>query len=264
MRRTDRLFEILQLFRSGRLLLGRESAERLEVSLRTVYRDIATLVASGVPIEGERGLGYVLREPIFLPPLTLTPEELRALHLGVEVVRQTGDAELAQAAERLVGKIAAVLPSDRQALRPLEGVAVYSSVAAAPREQLSALRRAVAERRILAIGYRRPDGVLTWRRIRPVQTEYWGRVWTCPAWCELRNEFRVFRVDRIEWCEDTGGVFALEPGRTYADYLASLQFREEKEPATRPSTTVASPRERREREAGRGVRRRGRAGQGDG
>jgi predicted DNA-binding transcriptional regulator YafY len=230
MRRTDRLFEILQLFRGGRLLLGRDIAERLEVSLRTVYRDIETLVASGVPIEGERGVGYVLREPVFLPPMTLTPEELRALHLGVEVVRQTGDAELAGAAERLVGKIAAVLPSDRRALRPLQDLAVYASIAAAPCEQLGLLRRAVAERRVVEIGYRGPDGALTERRIRPLQTEYWGRVWTCPAWCELRNAFRVFRVDRVEACAETGDTFALEPGRTYADYLATLNVRTHETP----------------------------------
>lgn len=230
MRRTDRLFEILQLFRSGRLLIGRDIAERLEVSLRTVYRDIETLVASGVPIDGERGVGYVLREPIFLPPMTLTPEELRALHLGVEIVRQTGDAELAAAAERLTGKITAVLPSDRRALRPLRDVAVYSSIAAKPCEQLGPLRRAVAERRIIQIRYRGPEGALTQRRIWPLQNEYWGHVWTCPAWCELRNAFRVFRVDRVEACVDTGDAFALEPGRTYVDYLASLRFGDDEAP----------------------------------
>lgn len=225
MRRTDRLFEILQLFRGGRLLLGRDIAERLEVSLRTVYRDIETLVASGIPIEGERGVGYVLREPIFLPPMTLTPEELRALHLGVEVVRQMGDAELASAAERLVGKIEAVLPTERRTLRPLRDVAVYASIAAKPRDQLGTLRRAIADRCIVDIRYRGPDGALSERRIRPLQTEYWGHVWTCPAWCELREAFRVFRVDRIETCVVTSDTFVHEPGRTYTDYLATLHVR---------------------------------------
>lgn len=232
MRRTDRLFEILQLFRRGRVLLGRDIAERLEVSLRTVYRDIETLVASGIPIEGERGVGYVLREPIFLPPMTLTPEELRALHLGVEIVRQTGDGELAAAAESLVGKVAAVLPSDRRGLRPLEHLAVYASIVAAPRGQLGLLRRAVAERRVVEISYRTPDGTLTERRIRPLQTEYWGRVWTCPAWCELRNAFRVFRVDRVEACADTGSRFAPEPGRSYADYCATLRLQHGRAPGS--------------------------------
>jgi predicted DNA-binding transcriptional regulator YafY len=224
MRRTDRLFEILQLFRSGRLLLGRDIAKQLEVSLRTVYRDIETLVASGAPIEGERGVGYVLREPIFLPPMTLTVEELRALHLGAELVRQTSDGELATTAERLLAKMSAVLPSDRRSSKPLQGLPVYASLGAAPSEHLGLLRRAVAERRILAVSYRRPDGSLTVRRIHPLQTECWGRIWTCPAWCELRGSFRVFRVDRIESCQDTGDIFALVPGRTYDDYLEALRM----------------------------------------
>jgi predicted DNA-binding transcriptional regulator YafY len=157
MRRTDRLFEIVQLFRSGRLLLGRDIADQLEVSLRTVYRDIETLVASGVPIEGERGVGYLLREPIFLPPMTLTFEELRALHLGIEIVRQTGDAELVVAAERVVTKICAALPPDRKALRPLQELAVYASIAAKSCEHLGALRRAVTARQVVLINYRSPD-----------------------------------------------------------------------------------------------------------
>ncbi len=148
--------------------------------MRTIYRNIETLVASGVPIEGERGVGYLLREPIFLPPMTLTPGELRALHLGMEVVRQTGDAELATAAERLVGKIGAVLPSDRRALQPLRDLAVYAALAAPACEHLGPLRRAVADHRILQIGYLDLDGRRTERRIRPLQTEF-CRIWTCPA-----------------------------------------------------------------------------------
>jgi predicted DNA-binding transcriptional regulator YafY len=225
MRRTDRLFEILQLFRGGKLLLGRDIAERLEVSLRTVYRDIETLVASGIPIEGERGVGYILREPIFLPPITLSAEELRALHLGVEIVRQTSDTDLADAAARLVEKIGAVLPSDRQALRPLQDVAVYAALSAASCPHLGAIRRAVAERRIVEIGYRDLKEVATVRRIRPLQTEYWGRVWTVVAWCELRDAFRVFRADRVTSSVETAAVFETEPGRTYDDYLAALRAR---------------------------------------
>lgn len=110
MRRTDRLFELLQLFRDGRTRRGRELAQKLEVSLRTIYRDIDTLVASGAPIEGELGVGYLLRAPIFLPLLTLTETELEALHLGVALVERSGDASLADAAMRPRAKIDAVLP----------------------------------------------------------------------------------------------------------------------------------------------------------
>lgn len=226
MRRTDRLFEILQLFRSGRLLLGRDIAERLEVSVRTVYRDIETLVASGIPIEGERGVGYLLREPVFLPPLTLTPEELRALHMGVEVVRQVSDPALARAAEGLLGKIAAVLPAGREAQSAEGNVAVYTALhaaaAAAAGRQLGAMRRAVHDRQVLDIVYQRLDGTRSCRRVRPLQVEYWGHVWTCLAWCEQRDAFRLFRIDRIEACAPTGERFAREAGKTYPDYLAAV------------------------------------------
>lgn len=220
MRRTDRLFEILQLFRDGRPLLGREIADKLEVSLRTVYRDIDTLVASGFPIEGERGVGYILREPIFLPPLALTLEELQAFHLGMEVVLQTGDRVIAEAAQKLVSKIRAVTP--RRRLQPIRNISVYISEVTTPPEYLALIRQAILEREIIAITYHSLNAEKTTRRIRPLQTEYWGTVWTCPAWCELRHAFRVFRIDRIEACRRTGQIFAEEKGKRYADYLAQL------------------------------------------
>ena len=226
MRRTDRLFEILQLFRNGRLLLGRDIAERLEVSLRTVYRDIETLIASGIPIEGERGVGYLLREPIFLPPLSLTAVELKALHLGMEIVRQSGDDELAHTAGRLLEKVEAVLPSDRRRGAHLPNISVYAAEAAAARDHLAAMRRSVSQRRVVEITYDSLRGAETRRRIRPLQTEYWGRVWTCTAWCEARRAFRVFRVDRIRDCRVTEATFGEEDGRTYADYLEQLTFAE--------------------------------------
>lgn len=224
MRRTDRLFEILQLFRGGKLLLGRDIAETLEVSLRTVYRDIDTLVASGVPIEGERGLGYVLREPIFLPPLTLTLEEHRALHLAMEILRQTADAELAEAAGRLRDKIDTVVPSELQRRDPLREVSVYAAEIVAPAKHLPALRWAVAERAVVEIAYDSLKGDRTQRCIQPLQTEYWGHVWTCAAWRRTREAFRVFRVDRIAQCLPTGETFQDKAGKRYADYLAQLTF----------------------------------------
>ena len=224
MRRTDRLFEILQLFRSGGLLLGREIAERLEVSLRTVYRDIDTLVASGIPIEGERGVGYMIREPIFLPPLALTLEEFRALSLGVEVLRQTSDLELADASERLLAKIDAVSTAQTRDRDVLREITVYAAQFVTPSVFLPQVRRAVAERQVVEIDYHSLQGERSNRTIWPLQTEFWGRVWTCPAWCELRQAFRVFRVDRIESCQPAGRVFPDEDGRRYADYLATLDL----------------------------------------
>jgi len=224
MRRTDRLFEIMQLFRGGRLLLGRDIATKLEVSLRTIYRDIETLISSGVPIEGERGVGYILREPIFLPPLTLTTTELEALHLGMGVVRQTADAELSNAAERLLNKVDAVLPSDRKGRAHLKHISIYATETPPTLDHLATIRKAIAKRHILHLTYESLAGDITDRHIWPLQTEYWGRVWTCTAWCEARQAFRVFRIDRIKACRKTDQHFEQSNGKTYTDYLAQLTF----------------------------------------
>ncbi len=216
----------MQLFRGGRLLLGRDIAAKLEVSLRTIYRDIETLIASGVPIEGERGLGYILREPIFLPPLTLTTSELEALHLGMEVVRQTADTELSDAAERLLNKVEAVLPSDRKGQAHLKHLSIYAAHTPPTLDQLANIRTAIAKRQIIQIIYKSLADDITERRIRPLQTEYWGRAWTCTAWCETRQDFRVFRIDHIVTCNKTGDHFRPEKGKTYADYIAQLTLKD--------------------------------------
>lgn len=228
MRRTDRLFELMLLFRHPRLWRGKELAEQLEVSLRTIYRDIDTLVGSGVPIEGARGVGYILRAPIFLPPLTLSTTELEALHLGVEIVRKHGDSQLSEAATRLLAKINAVVPSDLAHKKFLADVQVFgndfendlSGDKAQLLPHLAPLRQAIVSKDILEIDYVRLDNVTTTRRIRPLHIEFWGHVWTCTLWCELRNGFRVMRIDRITSLTQTGENFSLEPGKTFDDYLA--------------------------------------------
>lgn len=219
MRRTDRLFELVLLFRNGRLWRGRDLAEKLEVSLRTVYRDIDTLVASGLPIEGERGVGYILREPIFLPPLTLSHLELEAFHLGIAMVEQSGAEDLALSAKRLKGKIDAVLPPSRLRDDPLQYVAAYPRERIEGLKYLSIVRKAIEAREILSLSYNRLDNETSERTVRPLHLEYWGKVWTCTCWCELRNDFRVFRIDRIGRCDPTGRFFEVEPGKTYEDYL---------------------------------------------
>lgn len=224
MRRTDRLFEIMQLFRGGRLLKGSDIARQLEVSLRTIYRDIDTLVASGIPIEGERGVGYILREPIFLPPLTLKTSELEALHLGMEIVRQTSDNQLASSAKKLMQKIDAVLPSDRQGRDYLGKLSVYTELENDALRFLAVIRKAIAELIVLEIKYTRLDDVETSRHIRPLHVEYWGKAWTCTAWCELKNDFRVFRIDRISVCVETEITFQNEAGKLFSDYLALLNL----------------------------------------
>ncbi len=227
MRRTDRLFELVQLFRGGRFWRGKDLADALGVSLRTTYRDIDTLVASGVPVEGERGVGYILRAPIFLPPLTLTERELEALQLGARMIARTGDEALANAAETLLSKVNAVLPRDRQDKDFSEGVAIYAPAPHGPHAFLPLLREAVRNRCKLSLSYRRLDEAITARRVRPLSLEFWGNVWTLTAWCEWREDFRAFRIDRIEQAV-TEDSFQDEAGKTYADYLARHADRSDK------------------------------------
>ncbi|WP_170752806.1 helix-turn-helix transcriptional regulator [Ruegeria lacuscaerulensis] len=219
MRRTDRLFDIIQILRDGKLHRAQDIADRLEVSVRTIYRDMDTLVASGVPVEGERGVGYMVREQITLPPVNLTPAELEALNLGMAIVAQAADPELKAAAETLADKIDAVLPTQVVAEADTWKFAVYPFAdAARGLAHMAPIRAAIKSRQKLHLNYRRIDGVLTERTIRPLHMEYWGRVWTLTAWCELRDSFRVFRIDLIEAIRPLPELFTDEPGKRLRDF----------------------------------------------
>ena len=226
MRRTDRLFDLIQILRDGRLHRASEMAERLEVSVRTIWRDMSTLMASGLPVEGERGVGYILRAPITLPPMILTAEELEALRLGVRLVAEGADPGLARAARGLASKIATVSPvttePDADELFVFTG---GEATRAAP--HLPFIRAAIRARERLTITYVDPAGHQSHRDIRPLQMEFWGRVWTLAAWCEARGDFRSFRIDRIVALTPTGEVFPEEPGRTLEDYRALIADRSE-------------------------------------
>ncbi|PCJ05607.1 MAG: transcriptional regulator [Rhodobacteraceae bacterium] len=219
MRRTDRLFDIIQILRDGNLHRAQDIADRLEVSVRTIYRDMDTLSASGVPVEGERGVGYMVREAITLPPVTLTAAELEALNLGMAIVAEAADADLKAAALSLADKIDAVLPTSTVAEADAWKFAVYPFANATRGfTHMPALRAAIKARQKLRLDYRRIDGVLTQRTIRPLHMEYWGRVWTLTAWCETREDFRVFRVDLIEAATALPELFVDEPGKRLQDY----------------------------------------------
>lgn len=218
MRRTDRLFELIQILRDGRLHTARDMAARLEVSTRTLWRDMATLIASGLPVEGERGVGYILREPVTLPPLTLTPDEVQALTLGLQLVTRGADPSLTRAAGSLLGKITAVLPARLLDRMGEESWVFPGAEALAAARHLPGLRRAIRLRERVVIGYVDGEGVASDRSVRPLVLEFWGRVWTLAAWCETRNDFRSFRVDRIETLLPTGETFTDEPGRTLAEW----------------------------------------------
>ena len=224
MRRTDRLFDLIQLLRDGRLHKASDLAEKMEVSVRTIYRDMDTLVGSGIPVEGERGVGYILRAPVFMPPMALTQVELEALHLGAALVRQTADAELQEAAERVLGKVDRAMPDPM--FGALDGFG--KEIFAAPEveasfAQMPMIRRAIREKLVLLIDYTTLDGRHSRRRIRPLQMEYWGRAWTCTAWCEIRDDFRVFRVDHINEALISEDFFEDEHGKTLRDYMKRFQ-----------------------------------------
>ncbi len=224
MRRGDRLFQVVQLVRGRRLSTAQFIAQRLEVSLRTVYRDVADLQAQGVPIEGEAGVGYRMRAGFDLPPLMFTHAEAQALVAAVRMAQPRLDGALAAAAEAALSKVLAVLPAAARAAA--ESLAVYAPAAGlepTTRVHLQALRVAAENRQKVFLRYVDLEEAPSERTVRPLGCFFWGAVWTLAAWCELRQDFRSFRVDRIVALEERGGQFRDEPGKTLADLLRAIQ-----------------------------------------
>lgn len=222
MRRTDRLFDLIQILRDGRLHTARDMAEQLEVSTRTLWRDMATLIASGLPVEGERGVGYILREPITLPPLTLTDEETEALAVAMRLLAVGADPSLAGAAASLAAKISAVLPESRRAHADPPVWIFPGEEALAAAAHLPILRRAIRLHEVVDIAYVDESGRESRRAVRPLVLEFWGRVWTLAAWCEGRSDFRSFRVDRMSDVVLTGRIALPEVGRDLAAWRAKI------------------------------------------
>ncbi len=223
MRRAERLFELVQLIRGRRLSTARLLAERLAVSERTVYRDVADLTAQGVPIEGEAGVGYRMAAGFDLPPLMFTHDEAQALVAAVRLAQPRLDTALAARAGSALSKILAVLPPAARAAA--ESLAVYAPPVGpdeATRDRLEALRRAAEGRRVVRLHYLDLQGRRSERRVRPLGSFYWGTVWTLAAWCESREGFRNFRVDRIERLEVLDERFRDEPGRTLPDLFRAV------------------------------------------
>lgn len=223
MRRADRLFEIVQALRGGRLRTAAQLAEQLEVSRRTIYRDIVQLQATGVPIDGEAGTGYVLSSDYHIPPLTFTSEEVTALVFGARVVQAWGGERLGRAAAEALVKIQSVLPDHLR--ESIEGAAVYAPdimIDPALRPDLDAWRNAVDGRRIASIAYESLDGEPSERNIRPLGLFFWGRVWTLLTWCELRRDFRSFRIDRIVNYRVSADTFRRTPGQELHDFLKRM------------------------------------------
>jgi predicted DNA-binding transcriptional regulator YafY len=206
MARSQRLLELLQLLRTYRYAVTADVlARELEVSVRTVYRDIATLQAQGASIEGEAGVGYVLRPGFTLPPLMFSVEEIEAFVLGVSWVADRADKRLADAARNLVAKVKAVLPGPLR--QELEATTLLVGPAAHPErvsdEAAAALRGAIRSQTKVRIAYRDDRGQATERTVWPFGLGYFDSVLVLLAWCELRQDLRNFRADRILRWEST-------------------------------------------------------------
>ena len=220
MRRADRLFQLVQLIRGRRLTTADFLATRLETSVRTIYRDIADLQAQGVPIEGEAGVGYRMRAGFDLPPLMFTQEEAQGLVACVRMAQPRLDRALAAHAEAALGKIMAVLPARARAAA--ETLAIYVPPMledSSTRERLQPLRHAAEQRFKVRLQYQDAVDALSERVVRPLGCFFWDRVWTLGAWCELRQDFRSFRLDRMTEVQVLNERFQDESGKTLPDLL---------------------------------------------
>lgn len=199
MSRAQRLLHLMQLLRRHRYpVQGRKLANELDISLRTLYRDIATLQAQGADIEGEAGVGYLLKPGFILPPLMFSEEELEALVLGSRWVAQRGDDLLAESAKNALAKIRSIVPKDL--IEYLDATALLVPPGPPPPASeidLQDIRQAIREERKILIDYRDSEGKSTNRLLWPFAIGYFDHAQVAVAWCELRNAFRHFRADRI-------------------------------------------------------------------
>ncbi len=221
MRRADRLFQIVQFLRSRRVTTARWLAERLEVSERTIYRDVRDLIASGVPIDGEAGIGYAIRKGFDLPPLMFSHDELQALTLGARIVESWADPALATAARSVLSKVETVLPQHLKG--GIDAVQLFSPMIRLQPDVaaiMATLRCAIDERHKVHFTYTRQDGEGSQRSVWPLGLFFWGQVWTLGAWCELREAFRSFRLDRIRSLARQEAQYPVRTGRTLEDLMA--------------------------------------------
>ncbi len=222
MRRADRLFTIVQLLRGGRHVTARALAHQLEVSERTIYRDVDELTLCGVPIEGEPGRGYRLPKTFEIPPLMFERHEIEALVVGARFVEAWCGPGLAASARSALARIRGVVPA--ALLGHVDDARVYTmrfgqSLAIA---NFEVVHQAIGQQRRLIIDYAGEDGAATLdRTVRPLGLYFWGKVWTLAGWCELRDDFRSFRVDRIRQPR-IGEPFETEPAKSLEAFLARV------------------------------------------
>ncbi len=233
MHRAERLFQLTTLLRNRRTVLtAKQMSEHLRVSERTIYRDIQSLSLSGVPIEGEAGVGYRLSHRYQLPPLMFDREEVEALLLGARMVSSWGDTDMAIHANQAIQKILSVLPdhlrhSDENLplLVPnMEEVQKYYTAHSQP------MREAIRLRQRVAIDYVRADEQHSSRKIEPLGMIFWGKVWTLVAWCHLRDDYRTFRLDRIQSIVVTDEKFETSDSKSLKHFLHLMKEKYAQEP----------------------------------
>ena len=223
MRRGDRLFQIVQLLRTHKSITAAQMALRLEVSERTIYRDMQDLSLASVPVISQTGIGYSIDPSYSLPPITFNESELEALLLGARMVQSWSDRKMAAEATRVIEKIECVLPENLKSSLKSQDIMVpafhiFSDVA----ELLPGIRDAIKRQYKLHLYYKRADGEFSKRIIWPLGLFFWGKVWTMVAWCEKRKGYRQFRIDRIEQYKVLDSVFETEAFQTLDYYLLQV------------------------------------------
>jgi predicted DNA-binding transcriptional regulator YafY len=219
MRRADRLLDLVARLKAKPLTRAHDLAEAMETSVRTIYRDIAALQAHGLPIEGQPGVGYMLRGEITLPPLVFNHDQLEALALGLAYVERVGDPDLAMAAREARAKVDAAWvgqptpPPSKRRLRAWQPSELRAPAFA------SLLRAALRARTMVTFAYRDAQQALTQRRVRPLALTVFSNGWLLISWCPDRADFRVFRLDRMKHVSFANTNFADEPGRDLEAYL---------------------------------------------
>ncbi len=225
MSKSERLFQLLTLLRAKRFAVtAKQLAEQMQVSERTIYRDIRSLQLSGVPLEGEAGVGYILKPGSHLQPLMFTQEELVAIQLGIRMVQAWTDKELAGAAGSALTKIQSILPDKlKQQIEELPLLVPDYHIQSATAELSFQLRKAVDAKREVALEYQREDGQQSSRIIQPLGLVFWGKTWTLAAWCGLRNDYRNFRVDRILSLKVSDTCFETHASKSLQHYMAQYK-----------------------------------------
>lgn len=226
-RRADRLFQIVQILRGRRLTTAGLLAERLGVSERTINRDIRDLSLSGVPVEGEAGSGYRLLAGYDLPPLMLTTQESEALMAAIRLLQTWGGASLSQALESAQEKVLAILPAESR--RKAEQSRVFAPDFGAQgysKDQFDIVHRAVSVQQALGLRYRDEAGNVSQRDVLPLGLFFWGERWLLVTWCELREDYRCFRLDRCLEISATGRHFSERADRSLSDFLRKVRCEE--------------------------------------